>query len=119
VKQPGITAIAHPASLEVATTHGVFVLQEMEDIVQTYRKSEELRLVVDYIWYGSSGGLQLQCRQTGLCFKVQFCCVVSDPDKPSTMGVVRSFLHKVSKERMIAAGAKIPDREQVSSEGCR
>ena len=41
VKQPGITAIAHPASLEVATTHGVFVLQEMENIVQTYRKSED------------------------------------------------------------------------------
>lgn len=40
VKQPGITAIAHPASLEVATTHGVFVLQGMEDIVERYRKSE-------------------------------------------------------------------------------
>lgn len=37
----------------------------------------------------------------------------SDPEMPSTMGVVKSFLHKVSKERMIAAGAKIPDKEQV------
>ena len=40
-----------------------------------------------------------------------WCC--TDPEVPSTMGVVRSFLHKVSKERMIAAGAKIPDKEQV------
>ncbi len=40
MRQPGITAIAHPADLETATTHGVFVLQGMEDIVQTYRKSE-------------------------------------------------------------------------------
>ena len=40
MKQPGITAIAHPASLKVATTHGVFVLQEMEEIVQRYRKSK-------------------------------------------------------------------------------
>ena len=48
---------------------------------------------------------------------VMLCVIAADPDKPSTMGVVRSFLHKVSKERMVAAGAKIPDREQVSSRG--
>lgn len=40
MKQPGITAIAHPASLEVATTHGVFVLEDMNGIVDKYRRSE-------------------------------------------------------------------------------
>lgn len=36
MKQPGFTAIAHPASLETAVTHGVFVLEKMEEIAKKY-----------------------------------------------------------------------------------
>ncbi len=38
MKQPGITAIAHPAGLEVATTHGVFVLDQIEKILDKYKE---------------------------------------------------------------------------------
>ena len=36
MKREGITAIAHPASIDVATTHGVFVLQDVEEIAAKY-----------------------------------------------------------------------------------
>ena len=38
MKQTGITAIAHPADLEVATTHGVFILQDIEEISRKYKE---------------------------------------------------------------------------------
>lgn len=40
MKQVGITAIAHRASIEVATTHGVFVLSDMEEIAAKYAQGE-------------------------------------------------------------------------------
>lgn len=40
LRQAGVTAIAHPASMEVATTHGVFVLEGVKDVIDRYRKSE-------------------------------------------------------------------------------
>ena len=40
MRGPGITAIAHPASVDVATTHGVFILQDMEGVVAQYAKGE-------------------------------------------------------------------------------
>ena len=36
MKQAGITAIAHPADIEVATTHGVFVLQNIQEVATKY-----------------------------------------------------------------------------------
>ena len=38
MQQPGVTAIAHPSSLETATTHGVFVLDKVDDIVTKYKQ---------------------------------------------------------------------------------
>ena len=40
MKGPGVTAIAHPASLETATTHGVFVLEGVKEIAERYATSE-------------------------------------------------------------------------------
>ena len=40
MKQPGITAIAHPISLDMATSHGVFVLDGIEKLVEKYRQSK-------------------------------------------------------------------------------
>lgn len=41
MKQVGITAIAHPASIDVATTHGVFILQDMESVAAKYSRDPD------------------------------------------------------------------------------
>ena len=41
MKQPGITAIAHPANTDVATTHGVFVLENLQNILKKYQENPD------------------------------------------------------------------------------
>ena len=38
MQRPGVTAIAHPASLEIATTHGVFILDKVDEIITKYKQ---------------------------------------------------------------------------------
>ena len=38
MKRPGISAIAHPSSLKTATTHGVFVLEDVGGIWSKYKE---------------------------------------------------------------------------------
>jgi len=39
--EPGITAIGHPAPLEVARNHGVYLLEEGEALRQKYMKGTQ------------------------------------------------------------------------------
>lgn len=41
MKQPGITALAHPLDTKVATRHGVFVFEDIEEIRKRYREGNE------------------------------------------------------------------------------
>ena len=38
MKHPGITAIAHPASFEVANTHGVFIVDQVQQLIEKYKQ---------------------------------------------------------------------------------
>lgn len=38
--EPGITAVGHPASLNLATNHGVYVLEDVSGTWQKYVQSE-------------------------------------------------------------------------------
>lgn len=41
MKQPGITALAHPLDPKVATRHGVFVFEDIEEIRKRYREGNK------------------------------------------------------------------------------
>ena len=41
MKQPGITALAHPLDTEVATRHGVFVFDDIKEIRRKYREGND------------------------------------------------------------------------------
>ena len=41
MKQPGIIALAHPLDTQVATRHGVFVFEDIEEIRKRYREGNE------------------------------------------------------------------------------
>ena len=41
MKQPGITALAHPLDTKVATRHGVFVFDDVDEIRRIYREGNE------------------------------------------------------------------------------
>ena len=38
MKQPGVTALAHPLDTKVASRHGVFVFENIEEIRRRYRE---------------------------------------------------------------------------------
>ena len=42
MKQPGITALAHPLDTKVATRHGVFVFEDIEGIRKRCREGRLL-----------------------------------------------------------------------------
>lgn len=95
MKRPGITALAHPLDPEVATRHGVFVFESIDDIRRKYIQGDCERIMVLYLhltYY-------------------YWCCL--DPSCPSTMSKVKKFLHKVSVEKMKKHGAVIPETKKV------
>ena len=46
MRRPGVTAVAHPASMGVATNHGVFVVEGINALFERYKQSE----LVTYLW---------------------------------------------------------------------
>ncbi len=87
MKQVGITAIAHPASIDVATTHGVFILQDMESVAAKYSRGEREGIVRRYVAHSTSH---------------------ADPDQPCMMAKAKRFLHKSPRKTLESSGAKIP-----------
>ena len=52
-KGPGFTAIAHPAPVNLAKNHGVFVLEDMISPWKTYKKGKMYLYVCIVLWLSS------------------------------------------------------------------
>ena len=97
MKEAGITALDHPATIDVATTHGVFLLQDPQAIAEQYKQSKTKQ--------------SLELKWLVCLFVCLFVC--TDPDQPSMMGKAKKFLHKAPKKTLESSGAKIPGLDQV------
>lgn len=38
MKKPGISAIGHPADIDTASTHGVFVIDQVKEVLEKYKQ---------------------------------------------------------------------------------
>ncbi len=47
MREPGVTAIAHPAPLDLCTNHGVFVFKDVNEVCDKYNKGTLIVRVMD------------------------------------------------------------------------
>ena len=52
MREPGVTAIAHPAPLDLCTNHGVFVFKDVNKVWDKYNKGTIVVCVYKFICLG-------------------------------------------------------------------